>query len=48
MEQKSYNEPKAYVPTLVLEKKILELEKLLNTAQSENESLRLKEQNMFT
>ena len=46
-EQTSALKPKVYVPTLVLEEKILELEKLLKNAQSENESLRHKEQKMF-
>ncbi|KAJ9566404.1 hypothetical protein OSB04_002370 [Centaurea solstitialis] len=41
--QESDIEAKPYVPTLVLEKKIVDLENLLKTTQSEYESLRIEE-----
>ncbi|KAJ9562012.1 hypothetical protein OSB04_007172 [Centaurea solstitialis] len=43
--QESDVEAKPYVPTLVLEEKIVDLENLLKTTQSEYESLKFKQQN---
>ncbi|KAJ9539547.1 hypothetical protein OSB04_032280 [Centaurea solstitialis] len=43
--QESVVEAKPYVPTLVLEEKIVDLENLLKKTQSEYESLKFKEQN---
>ncbi|KAJ9565731.1 hypothetical protein OSB04_001697 [Centaurea solstitialis] len=43
--QESDIEAKPYVPTLVLEEKIVDLENLLKTTQSEYESLKFKEKN---
>ena len=42
-DQESDVKPRTYVPTFVLEEKILELENLLKTTQFENESFRPKE-----
>ncbi|KAJ9536171.1 hypothetical protein OSB04_un000651 [Centaurea solstitialis] len=45
--QESDVEAKPYVPTLVLEERIVDLENLLKTTQSEYESLKFKEQNEY-